>query len=113
MRRVATARNAAKLAIITRDGFNWRIIIALCSNWKKTMTVPLTRWEDGSIRITGSRVPIGAILHHYNLGSTPERIAWRFQGLRLFPQTSRILKGPFHPFVDLSISPARGSLQSR
>ena len=49
---------------------------------EKTMTVPLTRWEDGSIRITGSRVPIDAVLYHYNLGSTPEQIAWKFQGLR-------------------------------
>src|SRR5262249_19039929 len=49
---------------------------------EKTMTVPLTQWEDGSIRVIGSRVPIDAILYHYNLGSTPEQIAWKFQGLR-------------------------------
>jgi uncharacterized protein (DUF433 family) len=47
-----------------------------------TQSVPLAQWEDGSIRIAGSRVPIDAILHHYNLGSTPEQIAWKFQGLR-------------------------------
>ncbi len=47
-----------------------------------TQSVPLTQWEDGSIRIAGSRVPIDTILHHYNLGSTPEQIAWKFQGLR-------------------------------
>lgn len=47
-----------------------------------TQLVPLTQWEDGSIRIAGSRVPIDAILYHYNLGSTPEQIAWKFQGLR-------------------------------
>jgi uncharacterized protein (DUF433 family) len=49
---------------------------------EKIMTVPLTQLEDDSIRITGSRVPIDTILHHYNLGSTPEQIAWKFQGLR-------------------------------
>lgn len=49
---------------------------------EKTMAVPLTQWEDGSIRVAGSRVPIDAILYHYNLGSTPEQIAWKFQGLR-------------------------------
>jgi uncharacterized protein (DUF433 family) len=47
-----------------------------------TQSVPLMQWEDGSIRIAGSRVPIDTILHHYNLGSTPEQIAWKFQGLR-------------------------------
>jgi uncharacterized protein (DUF433 family) len=50
---------------------------------EKTMTVPLTQWEDGSIRVIGSRVPIDAILYHYSLGSTPEQIAWKFQGLRV------------------------------
>ena len=52
------------------------------SELEKTMIVPLTRWEDGSIRITGSRVPIDAVLYHSNLGSTPEQIAWKFQILR-------------------------------
>lgn len=47
-----------------------------------TQSVPLKQWEDGSIRIAGSRVPIDAILYHYNLGSTPEQIARIFQGLR-------------------------------
>ena len=45
------------------------------------MTVPLTQWEDGSIRITGSRVPLYAVIHHFHLGSTPEQIAYKFQGL--------------------------------
>jgi uncharacterized protein (DUF433 family) len=47
-----------------------------------TQSVPLKQWEDGSIRIAGSRVPIDAVLHYYNHGSTPERIAQKFQGLR-------------------------------
>jgi uncharacterized protein (DUF433 family) len=44
-------------------------------------TVPLTRWADGSIRITGSRVPLYAVIYHFQLGSTPEQIAYKFQGL--------------------------------
>jgi uncharacterized protein (DUF433 family) len=44
-------------------------------------TVPLTRWADGSIRIAGSRVPLYAVIYHFQLGSTPEQIAYKFQGL--------------------------------
>lgn len=43
--------------------------------------VPLTQWEDGSIRITGSRVPLYSVIYHFELGSTPEQIAYKFQGL--------------------------------
>ena len=46
-----------------------------------TQKVPLTQWEDGSIRITGSRVPLDSVIYHFNLGSTPEQIAYIFQGL--------------------------------
>ncbi len=46
-----------------------------------TQRVPLTQWEDGSIRITGSRVPLDSVIYHFNLGSTPEQIAYKFQGL--------------------------------
>jgi uncharacterized protein (DUF433 family) len=48
-----------------------------------SMTAPLTQWEDGSIRITGSRVPIDSILYHFKLGSVPEQIVYMFEGLRL------------------------------
>jgi uncharacterized protein (DUF433 family) len=48
---------------------------------EKTMTVPLVQWDDGSIRLTGSRVPLGSVIYHYHLGSTPEQIAYKFQGL--------------------------------
>ena len=47
------------------------------------MTAPLTQWEDGSIRITGSRVPIDSILYHFKLGSVPEQIVYKFPSLRL------------------------------
>jgi uncharacterized protein (DUF433 family) len=49
----------------------------------ETIPVPLTQWEDGSIRITGSRVPIDTILHHFKLGAVPEQIMYMFDGLRL------------------------------
>ena len=47
------------------------------------MTVPLTRWEDGSLRITGTRVPLETILYHFKLGAVPEQIVYMFEGLRL------------------------------
>ena len=46
-----------------------------------TQSVPLTQWEDGSIRITGSRVPLSSVIYHFELGSAPEQIAYKFQGL--------------------------------
>ncbi len=46
-------------------------------------TVPLTLTEEGTIRVTGSRVSLDSIIHHYKLGATAEQIAYKFQGLRL------------------------------
>src|SRR5215510_7628255 len=48
---------------------------------EKTQRVPLTQWEDGSICITGSRVPLYSVIYHFELGATPEQIAYKFQGL--------------------------------
>jgi uncharacterized protein (DUF433 family) len=48
-----------------------------------TINVPLTLWEDGSIRITGSRVPIDTIVYHFNLGATAEEISYKFPSLQL------------------------------
>lgn len=48
-----------------------------------TINAPLTTWEDGSIRITGSRVPIDTVLYHFKLGATAEEIAYKFPSLRL------------------------------
>lgn len=45
--------------------------------------LPLTQWEDGSIRITGSRVPIESILYHFKLGASAERIQESFPSLTL------------------------------
>lgn len=46
-----------------------------------TQAVPLTVWEDGSIRITGSRVTLDSVVYHFNLGATPEQIAYKFPPL--------------------------------
>jgi uncharacterized protein (DUF433 family) len=48
-----------------------------------TQSVPLSQWEDGSIRITGSRVPLRSVLYHFQIGSSPEQIAFKFRGLHL------------------------------
>jgi uncharacterized protein (DUF433 family) len=48
-----------------------------------TIDAPLTLWEDGSIRITGSRVPIDTVIHHFKLGATAEEIGCKFPSLEL------------------------------
>ena len=44
------------------------------STLETTIRTPLTQWEDGTIRITGSRVPIDTVIHHFKLGATAEEI---------------------------------------
>ena len=36
--------------------------------------VPLTSWEDGTIRITGTRVTLDVIINQFKLGATAEQI---------------------------------------
>lgn len=48
-----------------------------------TITAPLTQGQDGAIRVSGTRVPIDSILHHFKLGAVPEQIVYMFEGLRL------------------------------
>ena len=36
--------------------------------------VPLTQWEDGTIRITGTRVTLDVIVNQFILGATAEQI---------------------------------------
>jgi uncharacterized protein (DUF433 family) len=48
-----------------------------------TQTLPLTMKEDGTIRITGSRVTLDSIIHHFKIGSTAEEIAQKFPSLKL------------------------------
>jgi uncharacterized protein (DUF433 family) len=53
------------------------------STLETTITAPLTQWEDGTIRITGSRVPIDTVIYHFKLGATAEEIGYKFPSLRL------------------------------
>lgn len=48
-----------------------------------TQTLPLTLTEDGTIRITGSRVSLDSIVHHFQIGATAEQIAQKFPSLQL------------------------------
>src|SRR5689334_22798056 len=48
-----------------------------------TITVPFAITEYGTIRITGSRVSLDSIIHHYKLGATAEEIACRFPSVSL------------------------------
>lgn len=48
-----------------------------------TITVPLTMLENGAIRITGTRVSLDSIIHHYKLGKTPEAIHESFPDVNL------------------------------
>ena len=53
------------------------------STLETTIRAPLTHWEDGTIRITGSRVPIDTVIYHFKLGATAEEIGYKFPSLRL------------------------------
>ena len=48
-----------------------------------TQTVPLTVLDDGSIRLTGSRVTLDSIVQHFQQGATAEDIAESFGPLSL------------------------------
>jgi len=43
-----------------------------------TQPVPLTTWEDGSIRLTGSRVTLDSIVYQFQQGASAEEIAEDF-----------------------------------
>ena len=43
-----------------------------------TQPVPLTTWEDGSIRLTGSRVTLDSIVYQFQQGASAEEIAENF-----------------------------------
>ena len=45
--------------------------------------LPLTRWEDGSIRIGKTRVLLDLVVHAYNEGRTPEEIVISYPTLKL------------------------------
>ena len=48
-----------------------------------TISLPLTLTDDGTIRITGTRVSLDSIVHEYVQGATPEEIAISFPSLRI------------------------------
>ena len=43
-----------------------------------TIVLPLTLTEDGTIRITGTRVSLELVVNEYEQGATPEEIAVSF-----------------------------------
>src|SRR2546422_11722120 len=50
---------------------------------EKTQHVPLILTEDGTIRITGSSVPLESVVFQYEHGTSPEQIQESFPSLRL------------------------------
>jgi uncharacterized protein (DUF433 family) len=50
---------------------------------ESTLTVPLTVTEFGTIRVGDSRVSLDSVVHHFNLGATPEQIVQSFPSLGL------------------------------
>jgi len=50
---------------------------------EKTQATPLRVTEDGTIRISDSRVSLESIVHHYKLGASAEQIAQKFPALDL------------------------------
>src|SRR5438445_1595804 len=57
--------------------------MTLMSDLERTMTVPLTTTEFGTIRVGGSRVSLDSVIHHYKDGATAEWIAESFPSLDL------------------------------
>jgi uncharacterized protein (DUF433 family) len=53
------------------------------STLETTIRAPLTQWDDGTFRITGSRVPIDTVIYHFKLGATAEEIGYKFPSLQL------------------------------
>jgi uncharacterized protein (DUF433 family) len=53
------------------------------AHFDTTQTAPLTLWDDGSIRIGDSRVPIDTVVHEFESGSTAEQIQDDFPSLSL------------------------------
>jgi uncharacterized protein (DUF433 family) len=48
-----------------------------------SQNMPLTQWEDGTIRIAGTRVPLEVIVHQFKLGATAEQIHDSFPAVSL------------------------------
>lgn len=50
---------------------------------ENSQAVPLTVWEDESIRIVGSRVTLDSIVHEFKLGATAEQVLHSFPSVTL------------------------------
>lgn len=48
-----------------------------------TIAVPLSKWEDGSIRVKGTRVLLYLIVQAFQNGDTPEHIVQSYTSLKL------------------------------
>ena len=48
-----------------------------------SQNVPLTPWEDGTIRITGTRITLDVIINQFKLGATAEQICDSFPAASL------------------------------
>jgi uncharacterized protein (DUF433 family) len=48
-----------------------------------SQNVPLTPWEDGTIRITGTRITLDVIVNQFKLGATAEQIHDSFPAVSL------------------------------
>ena len=46
-------------------------------------SVPLTQWDDGTIRVTGTRVTLDVIVNQFKLGATAEQIHDSFPAVSL------------------------------
>jgi len=55
--------------------------MAMIAQLETTMSVPLTLWEDGTIRITGSRVTLDCVIDEFKQGATAEQIQDAFPSL--------------------------------
>ncbi|HEY1375218.1 MAG TPA: DUF433 domain-containing protein [Gemmataceae bacterium] len=47
------------------------------------LNVPLTRLPDGTLRVTGTRIPLDRVIESYKHGATPEAIVDSFDSLKL------------------------------
>jgi uncharacterized protein (DUF433 family) len=48
-----------------------------------TQNVPLTQWQDGTIRISGTRVTLDVIVKQFQFGATAEQIHYSFPAASL------------------------------
>jgi uncharacterized protein (DUF433 family) len=58
-------------------------IFSLMSTIPLTQTTPLFEDRDGTIRLTGSRIPLDTVVYEFNQGATAEQIQDSFPSLSL------------------------------